>query len=185
MAATLTSWVWVSPSNRATFFRRATSIAVMSYHARGALWYLPPPHKEGAGPHVADNVNKVTIIGSGPAGYTAAIYAARANLAPVIFAGGPAEEDPQRVPGGQLMITTDVENYPGFPESITGPGLMERFQKQAERFGTAIHMENVVRVDFSARPFFIQGDTQSCRSQTVIIATGASAKWLNVKGEDT
>ena len=70
---------------------------------------------------MANQVNKVTIIGSGPAGYTAAIYAARANLAPLVFAGGPAEHDPQRVPGGQLMITNDVENYPGFPESVTGP----------------------------------------------------------------
>jgi thioredoxin reductase (NADPH) len=134
---------------------------------------------------VADEkINKVTIIGSGPAGYTAAIYAARANLEPVVFAGGPTLEDPQRVPGGQLMITTEVENYPGFPEGITGPELMERFQKQAERFGTRIHMENVVKVDFSSRPFLIQGESVSYRSETVIISTGASAKWLNVKGED-
>jgi thioredoxin reductase (NADPH) len=134
---------------------------------------------------VADEkINKVTIIGSGPAGYTAAIYAARANLEPVVFAGGPTLEDPQRVPGGQLMITTDVENYPGFPEGITGPEVMERFQKQAERFGTRIHMENVVKVDFSSRPFLIQGESVSYRSETVIIATGASAKWLNIKGED-
>jgi len=134
---------------------------------------------------VADEkINKVTIIGSGPAGYTAAVYAARANLEPVIFAGGPTMEDPQRVPGGQLMVTTEVENYPGFPEGITGPELMERFQKQAERFGTQIHMENVVKVDFSSRPFLIQGESASYRSESVIIATGASAKWLNVKGED-
>jgi len=133
---------------------------------------------------VAEKINKVTIIGSGPAGYTAAIYAARANLEPVVFAGGPALEDPQRVPGGQLMVTTDVENYPGFPEAVTGPELMERFQKQAERFGTVIHMENVVKVDFSKRPFFIQGESVSCYSETVIIATGASAKWLSVKGEE-
>jgi thioredoxin reductase (NADPH) len=134
---------------------------------------------------VADEkINKVTIIGSGPAGYTAAIYAARANLEPVVFAGGPTLEDPARVPGGQLMITTDVENYPGFPEAITGPELMERFQKQAERFGTRIHMENVVKVDFSSRPFLIQGESVSYRSEAVIIATGASAKWLSVKGED-
>jgi thioredoxin reductase (NADPH) len=134
---------------------------------------------------VADEkINKVTIIGSGPAGYTAAVYAARANLEPVVFAGGPTLEDPQRVPGGQLMITTDVENYPGFPEAITGPELMERFQKQAERFGTRIHMENVVKVDFSSRPFLIQGESVSYRSEAVIIATGASAKWLGVKGED-
>jgi thioredoxin reductase (NADPH) len=134
---------------------------------------------------VADEkINKVTIIGSGPAGYTAAVYAARANLEPVVYAGGPTLEDPQRVPGGQLMITTDVENYPGFPEGITGPELMERFQKQAERFGTRIHMENVVKVDFSQRPFLIQGESVSCRSEAVIISTGASAKWLGVKGED-
>jgi thioredoxin reductase (NADPH) len=135
---------------------------------------------------VADEkINKVTIIGSGPAGYTAAVYAARANLEPVMFAGGPTLEDPQRVPGGQLMITTDVENYPGFPDGITGPELMDRFQKQAERFGTRIHMENVVKVDLSSRPFLIQGESVSYRSETVIIATGASAKWLGVKGEDT
>jgi thioredoxin reductase (NADPH) len=128
-------------------------------------------------------VNKVTIVGSGPAGYTAAIYAARANLKPVVFAGGPAENDAQRVPGGQLMITNDVENYPGFPESVTGPDLMERFQKQAERFGTVIHMENVVDIDFTKRPFVLKGESKTVTSQTVIIATGASAKWLSVKGE--
>jgi thioredoxin reductase (NADPH) len=134
---------------------------------------------------VAEKINKVTIIGSGPAGYTAAIYAARANLQPVMFSGGPTLEDPQRVPGGQLMVTTDVENYPGFPEGITGPEMMERFQKQAERFGTVIHMENVVKLDLSKRPFFIQGESESCYSETIIIATGATAKWLGVKGEDT
>ncbi|HLM46777.1 MAG TPA: thioredoxin-disulfide reductase [Myxococcaceae bacterium] len=134
---------------------------------------------------MAEKINKVTIIGSGPAGYTAAIYAARANLQPVMFSGGPTLDDPQRVPGGQLMVTTDVENYPGFPEGITGPEMMERFQKQAERFGTVIHMENVVKLDLSKRPFFIQGESASCYSETIIIATGATAKWLNVKGEDT
>ena len=133
---------------------------------------------------MANQVNKVTIIGSGPAGYTAAIYAARANLAPVLFAGGPAEGDLLRVPGGQLMITNDVENYPGFPESVTGPELMDFFKRQAERFGTKVLMENVVKVDFSRRPFFLQGETHSCHTETVIIATGASAMWLNVKGED-
>src|SRR5258707_14087374 len=133
---------------------------------------------------LANQVNKVTIIGFGPAGYTAAIYAARANLAPVLFAGGPAEGDPLRVPGGQLMITNDVENYPGFPESVTGPELMERFKKQAERFGTEIYMENVVKVDLKRRPFHVQGESRECRSETVIIAKGASAQRLNVKGED-
>jgi len=127
---------------------------------------------------------KVVIIGSGPAGYTAAIYAARANLSPVVFAGGPSEFDSRRVPGGQLMITTEVENYPGFPESVTGPELMERFQKQAERFNSVVHMENVLTVDFSKRPFHVKGESQEYLAQTVIIATGASAKWLDVKGEN-
>jgi thioredoxin reductase (NADPH) len=126
---------------------------------------------------------KVVIVGSGPAGYTAAIYAARANLSPVVFAGGPSEADSGRVPGGQLMITTEVENYPGFPDSVTGPELMERFQKQAERFKTVVHMENVVKLDLSTRPFHVKGETKEYLAETVIIATGASAKWLNVKGE--
>jgi thioredoxin reductase (NADPH) len=133
---------------------------------------------------LADEIRKVCIIGSGPAGYTAAIYAARANLSPVVYAGGPSESDPQRVPGGQLMVTTDVENYPGFAEPISGPELMERFQKQAERFGTQIFMENVLRVDFSKRPFVLEGESHSVLARTVIIATGATAKWLNVPGED-
>src|SRR4051812_29276146 len=131
------------------------------------------------------DVHKVVIIGSGPAGYTAAIYAARANLKPVMYAGGPAEVDPARVPGGQLMITNDVENYPGFPESVTGPDLMDKFKAQAERFGTQIHMENVAKVDFSKRPFVLKGESVDVLAQTVIIATGASAKWLGVKGEGT
>src|SRR2546423_15612374 len=101
-----------------------------------------------------------------------------------MFAGGPTEHDATRVPGGQLMITNDVENYPGFPESVTGPEMMERFQKQAERFGTKIHLENVVKIDLSKRPFTITGETHSYQSQTVIIATGASAKWLGAKGEN-
>ncbi len=133
---------------------------------------------------MADTVHSVTIIGSGPAGYTAAIYAARANLGPVLYAGGPAMDEPARVPGGQLMITTDVENYPGFPEAITGPELMERFKAQAERFGTVIHMENVTKVDLSKRPFTLWDESgRTLRSETLIIATGASAKWLNVPGE--
>lgn len=130
------------------------------------------------------NQHKVVIIGSGPAGYTAAIYAARANLQPVMFAGGPTEEDPQRVPGGQLMITTEVENYPGFPAGVTGPELMEHFQKQAERFQTVIHFENVLSLDTSKRPFHVKAEGREVFSDTVILATGASAKWLGVPGEE-
>ncbi len=129
------------------------------------------------------DTNKVTIIGSGPAGYTAAIYAARANLKPVVFAGGPTEHDKNRVPGGQLMITNDVENYPGFPESVTGPDLMEKFQKQAERFGTKVHLENAVSIDFSKRPFTIVGESVTYKSEVVIVATGATAKYLGLPSE--
>ena len=132
-----------------------------------------------------ENHHKVVIIGSGPAGYTAAIYAARANLQPVLFAGGPTEEDPQRVPGGQLMITTEVENYPGFPAGVTGPELMEHFQKQAERFQTVIHFENVVSLDVSKRPFHVKAEGREVWADTVILSTGASAKWLGVPGEET
>lgn len=120
---------------------------------------------------------QVVIIGSGPAGYTAAIYAARANLKPVMFEGffsGPA--------GGQLMMTTDVENYPGFPEGITGPELMENCRKQALRFGAEILPEDADSVDFSQFPFVIKGKKHSFHSQSVIISTGAMAKRLEIPG---
>jgi thioredoxin reductase (NADPH) len=119
---------------------------------------------------------KVVIIGSGSAAYTAAIYAARASLDPLIF-GGVAM-------GGQLMITSDVENFPGFPEAIQGPELMERMQKQCERLNVQIVRELVAKVDFSKRPFFLEtteGTTASAES--VIVATGANAKWLNIPSE--
>ncbi len=129
-------------------------------------------------------IHKVTILGSGPAGYTAAIYAARANLEPVLYAGGPIAHDPSRVPGGQLMITTDVENYPGFPEAVTGPELVERFQKHAERFGTVIHLENILEVDLAHRPFHLKSESGAkVTTETLIVATGATAKWLDVPGE--
>jgi len=117
----------------------------------------------------------VIIIGSGPAAYTAAIYAARANLSPVIFTGAQ--------PGGQLMLTTLVENYPGFVEGIDGPPLMETFQKQAERFGTEMIAEDVTRVDFSRRPFVVSSGDVTLEGQTVIIATGATAKLIGLESE--
>lgn len=119
--------------------------------------------------------NELMIIGSGPAGYTAALYAARADLNPILFEG---EE-----PGGQLMLTTDVENYPGFPEGVQGPDMMELFKKQAERFGTEIINDFITDVDFSKRPFTLKTDTEAYEAGSVIVATGASAKWLGIPGE--
>ena len=120
-------------------------------------------------------VHKVIIIGSGPAGLTAALYAARANLEPLVIAGYEA--------GGQLMITTDVENYPGFPEGIQGPEMMEKFRKQAERFGTKFVDKDVSSVDFSKRPFVLDVEGEKYEAQAVIVATGASAKWLGIESE--
>ena len=113
---------------------------------------------------------KVAIIGSGPAGLTAAIYAARANLEPLVIAGN--------VPMGQLMITSDVENYPGFPQGIQGPELMQQFREQAERFGSTIIDKDATRVDFNQRPFRIWVGEAEYRADAVIVATGASALWL-------
>src|SRR5579862_5898857 len=117
----------------------------------------------------------VIIIGSGPAGYTAALYAARANLEPLVFAGLQS--------GGQLMITTDVENYPGFPDGILGPELMELFRKQVERFGAKIVDAEVTRVELGQRPFKIWVEDQLHLTNSVIVSTGASAKWLGLPGE--
>ncbi|HSX26053.1 MAG TPA: thioredoxin-disulfide reductase [Chlamydiales bacterium] len=120
---------------------------------------------------------KLVIIGSGPAGYTAAIYAARANLNPLLYEGfmtGPS--------GGQLMTTTDVENYPGFPEGVLGPELMIHFRAQAERFGTKILTEDVVSVDLSKRPFGVVGSNTKVSAEALIIATGATAKRLEIEG---
>jgi thioredoxin reductase (NADPH) len=127
---------------------------------------------------------KVTIIGSGPAGYTAAIYAARADLEPVLFEGGGAAIEPITLPGGQLMITTEVENYPGFPKGVQGPELMELFKAQAERFGTRVITGDVTAVDLSERPFKLTSTEGTMVSDTVIIATGASAKWLGIPSEE-
>jgi thioredoxin reductase (NADPH) len=119
--------------------------------------------------------SKVVIVGSGPAGLTAAIYAARANLEPIVLGGS--------APGGQLMLTSDVENYPGFPDGIQGPDLMAAFRAQAERFGTQVVDADVERVDLSARPFRLWARGTEYRAQTVIVATGASAMWLGLESE--
>lgn len=124
----------------------------------------------------------VTIIGSGPAGLTAAIYAARASLKPLLI-DAPASAEQQTVPGGQLMITTDVENYPGFAEGIDGPELMNEFRKQAERFGTEFLEAWITQVDLDERPFVIYTGDYTIYTETLIIATGASAKWLGIPGE--
>lgn len=121
-------------------------------------------------------VEAVTILGTGPAGLTAAIYTARANLKPLVAEG--------EQPGGQLTITSDVENYPGFAEPVMGPDLMNAFRKQAERFGTRFVQGNVKRVDFSKKPYTLEfSDGRKIQTQTLIIATGASAKWLGLPSE--
>ncbi|MCL6436347.1 MAG: thioredoxin-disulfide reductase [Leptolyngbyaceae cyanobacterium HOT.MB2.61] len=124
-------------------------------------------------------VENVVIIGSGPAGYTAAIYAARANLKPFVFEGFQAGG----LPGGQLMTTTEVENFPGFPEGITGPQLMDRMKAQAVRWGAELVTEDVTSVDFSQRPFIIRSEEREVRAHSVIIATGATAKRLGLPCE--
>ena len=120
--------------------------------------------------------SKVLIIGSGPAGYAAAIYSSRAGLSPLMISG--------IEPGGQLMITTEVENYPGFENPIQGPWLMEQMKKQSEAFGTKIINDYVIDVDFSQFPFVIRTEKEKYLSYSVIIATGAKAKWLGIPGED-
>jgi thioredoxin reductase (NADPH) len=127
----------------------------------------------------ADDVENVVIVGSGPAGFTAAIYAARANLAPVVFEGL------QRggTPGGQLMLTTEVENFPGFPEGITGPDLMDRMRAQAKRWGSRLYTEDVDYMDLSKRPFVVRSGEREIKAQSVILATGATAKRLNLPSE--
>jgi len=120
-------------------------------------------------------VHDVIIVGSGPAGYTAAIYAARANLKPLLFQG--------MQPGGQLTITTDVENFPGYPKGVLGPEMMEEFKDQAERFGTEIKFEEIIDFDFSKRPFTLKSDFGEYKANAIILSTGASARLLGLESE--
>ncbi len=151
----------------------------------------------------SDNVERVIIIGSGPAGWTAAIYAARANLEPLVFAGRPKTVPTTILPGGQLMLTTEVENYPGFPDGVTGPKMMAYFEQQAVRFGTRIVTDKGLtpdvsnaddghsytyhdckRVDLSKKPFLVVGeDDKEYFAHSLIIATGATANWLGIENE--
>src|SRR6187399_3248392 len=122
------------------------------------------------------DTRNMLILGSGPAGYTAALYAARADLEPLVLKGLEA--------GGQLMLTTEVENYPGFADGIIGPELMDQMEKQAQRFGAEILSVHVTEVDLSTRPFVVKAGDQTWRAKTLILATGASARWLGVPGEE-
>ncbi len=126
-----------------------------------------------------DNVENLLIIGSGPAGFTAAIYAARANMNPLLFEGLAKGGQP----GGQLMLTSDVENYPGFPKGVLGPEMMQLFREQAARFGTRLVQQDVDSVDFSKRPFRVTSEGKDHFARAVIIATGASANWLGIPSE--
>jgi thioredoxin reductase (NADPH) len=125
---------------------------------------------------MTDDVRNVIVIGSGPAGFAAALYAARADLEPLVLKGLEA--------GGQLMLTTEVENYPGFADGIMGPELMDQMEKQAQRFGAEILAVHVTEVDLTSRPFVVKAGDQTWLARTVIVATGATARWLGVPGED-
>jgi thioredoxin reductase (NADPH) len=127
-------------------------------------------------PEMDEQLRNVIVIGSGPAGFTAALYAARADLEPLVLKGLEA--------GGQLMLTTDVENYPGFADGIMGPELMDQMEKQAQRFGAEILAVHVTEVDLASRPFLIKAGDQAWRARTVIVATGATARWLDIPGEE-
>jgi thioredoxin reductase (NADPH) len=137
---------------------------------------VPPTAGATDTPQTDTRHRRVVILGSGPAGLTAAIYAGRANLEPLVVAGN--------VPMGQLMITSDVENYPGFPDGIQGPELMQKFREQAERFGATIVERDASKVDFSSRPFGIWLGDEEYRAEAVIVATGASALWLGLPTEE-
>jgi thioredoxin reductase (NADPH) len=136
---------------------------------------------ETTGPAAAPPIRNVIIVGSGPAGLTAAIYTARASLHPLVIEGEPSSTSDQ--PGGQLMLTTEVENFPGFPEGIMGPELMIRFREQAARFGAEFLTEKVTAVDFSARPFVVRVREQEFRAHSIIVSTGAQSLMLGLEEE--
>ncbi len=158
--------IWIGPDHVGGFD---------DLHALERAGRLDPMLAPVAGGSDGEERVRLAIIGSGPAGYTAALYAARAELEPVVIGG--------LLAGGQLMVTTDVENYPGFPEAVTGPELMERFEAQATRFGAQVLREDATSVDLSKRPFAIESDSHSFLADSVIVATGASAKWLGLESE--
>lgn len=155
--------------------------------------FSPPARRAGEQTAASDrslfamsdtNSHRLVIIGSGPAGWTAAIYAARAQLGPVVYVGVAKQTPSIVLPGGQLMLTTEVENYPGFPHGIKGPELMGDLQKQAERFGTTVVAQDIVSCDFSIRPFVLKTSKgTSIRAEAVVIATGAIANWLGLPNE--
>ena len=135
-------------------------------------------------PQDASSVEKVVIIGSGPAGWTAALYAARANLNPIVFEGEPKQDPSIMLPGGQLMLTTEVENFPGYPDGVQGPQMMDDLKKQALRFDVRAETLDVTECDFSSRPFTLKiSDGRVVKTHTAIISTGANAKWLGLDNE--
>ncbi len=156
-------------------------------------WQDPAIGRNGSSPEdgvsengSSDGVEKVLIIGSGPAGWTAAIYAARASLDPVVYVGVPKQDPGPVLPGGQLMLTTEVENYPGFPEGVQGPEMMMKFEEQAKRFGTRVIGEDITECDFSTdgSPHTLRtSGGQTVRAHAVIISTGATANWLGLENE--
>ncbi|MEA2623181.1 MAG: thioredoxin reductase [Chloroflexota bacterium] len=156
---------------------RFPTISMSDDSSGAAAEALTPRTAGGNGPSSAPggNTHQLVIVGSGPAGLTAAIYASRADLAPLVIAG--------YAPGGQLMLTSDVENYPGFPDGIQGPELMDLFRRQAERFGATIRDVDLERVDFTSRPFHLWAGGEEITAESVIVATGASAIWLGLDSE--
>ncbi|CAO2831704.1 unnamed protein product [Amaranthus hypochondriacus] len=162
------------------FSIRVNSVRAFSFNKRFSIRADAATSSQDVQSSKGTGIENVVIIGSGPAGYTAAIYAARANLKPVVFEGFQMGG----VPGGQLMTTTEVENFPGFPDGITGPDLMDRMRRQAERWGAELHQEDVEFLDVKNRPFTVRSSEREIKSHAVIVATGATAKRLRLPHED-